>query len=84
MKQDFVDPLGLTQDALAQALEVHRTTVNEILNGRRAITSEMALKLGHAFSTTPQYWLNLQMAVDLYDAMHSDAARAIEHLKVLA
>ena len=84
LQEDFIEAMGLTQEAVAQALGVHRTTVNEILNDRRGVTPEMALKLGHVFSTSPQYWLNLQIAVDLYDAMHSEVAQEVERLPVLA
>ncbi|TAM77793.1 addiction module antidote protein, HigA family, partial [bacterium] len=73
LQEDFVEPLKLTQDALAKALGVHRTTVNEILNDKRAVTSDMALRLGHVFRTSPAYWLGLQTAVDLYSAEHSEA-----------
>lgn len=83
LREDFLDELDLTQEQLAEAIGVHRTTVNEILNGRRAITSEMALRLGHALSTTAEYWMNLQKAVDLYDAQHSSIVREIRKLRVL-
>jgi addiction module HigA family antidote len=82
LREDYIEPLNLTQGVLAEALDVDRTTINEIVNNRRAITPEMALRLGHAFSTTPEYWLNLQLAVDLYDAQHSAIAREVELLRV--
>lgn len=84
MREDFLDELGLTQEQLAEAIGVHRTTVNEILNGRRAITPEMALRLAHAFSTSAEYWMNLQKAIDIYDAQHSDVRKEIARLRVLA
>lgn len=83
LREDFVEPLNLTQDALAKALGVHRTTVNELLNSRRAVTPDMALRLGHAFRTSPAYWLGLQAAVDLFDAEHSEAKAEVERLPVL-
>jgi addiction module HigA family antidote len=83
LREDYVEPLGLKQDDLASALGVHRTTVNEVLNDKRAVTPEMALRLAHAFNTSPEYWLNLQKAVDLYDALNSPACREIEKLPVL-
>jgi len=84
LREDFVEPLQLTQGALAKALGVHRTTVNEILNDRRAITPDMAMRLAHAFRTSSAYWLGLQAAVDLFDAEHSKAKSEIERLPVLA
>jgi len=55
LREDFLEPLELTQGALAEALGVDRTTVNEIVNNRRSITPEMSLRLAHAFRTTPEY-----------------------------
>lgn len=83
LREDYIEPLGMTQGALADALEVDRSTINEIVNGRRAVTPEMALRLAHALRTTPQYWINLQAAVDLYDAQHSPLAKEVAQLKVL-
>lgn len=83
LREDYVEPLGLKQDHLASALGVHRTTINEVLNDKRAVTPEMALRLAHAFNTTPEYWLNLQKAVDLFDALNSETGAQIERLPVL-
>jgi len=61
-------PLGMTQRQLADHIGCDVKVVNRIVNGRSAVTAEMALKLGAAFSTTPELWLNAQMAVDLHRA----------------
>jgi antitoxin HigA-1 len=58
----------LTQERLAKAMRVSRFSVNQIVNGRRNITAEMALRLSKVTSTTPGLWLNLQRVVDLYVA----------------
>lgn len=58
----------ITQDQLAQALRVSRFSVNQIVNGRRGVTAEMALRLAKVTSTTADYWLNLQRDVDVYEA----------------
>ncbi|ABC94009.1 putative transcriptional regulator protein (plasmid) [Rhizobium etli CFN 42] len=60
--------VNLTQDQLAQAMRVSRFSVNQIVNGRRSLTAEMALRLSKVTSTTCDYWLNLQRAVDVYEA----------------
>jgi addiction module HigA family antidote len=58
----------ITQDRLADAMGVSRFSVNQIINGRRSITAEMALRLARVISTTPDFWLKLQRDVDLYNA----------------
>jgi addiction module HigA family antidote len=58
----------ITQEELAEAIGVSRFSVNQIMNGRRSVTADMALRLAHATSTTPEYWLDLQRNVDLYNA----------------
>jgi|SRR5215467_2937600 len=59
---------GITQEKLADAMHVSRFSVNQIVNGRRSITADMALRLARVTSTTPGFWLNLQREVDLYQA----------------
>ncbi|MGH7688224.1 MAG: HigA family addiction module antitoxin [Gemmatimonadaceae bacterium] len=58
----------LTQDQLADAIGITRYSVNQVINGRRAITPVMALRLARATDTSPEFWLNLQRAVDLFAA----------------
>ncbi|MHC2295832.1 HigA family addiction module antitoxin [Rhizobium mongolense] len=57
-----------TQEQFARALNVSRYSVNQIVNGRRALTAEMALRISKVTSTTPDFWLNLQRDVDIYEA----------------
>lgn len=64
--EDFLTPLGLSQSALAKAIGTTFRTVNEIINERRNISPEMALKLSRYFGTTAELWLNLQNQYDLY------------------
>jgi antitoxin HigA-1 len=52
--------------------------VNELLNSKRAVTVDTALRLGRVFRTSPELWLNLQRTVDLWDALHGTAAKSIE------
>ncbi len=58
---------GLTVSSLANALGVSRQTINELLRERRAVTPGMALRLSRLFGNTPDFWLNAQRAVDLWD-----------------
>ena len=66
LKEEFLEPLGITQSHLAKALHTSFRAINEIVNEKRGITTEMALKLAKYFGTSPQLWLNLQNQYDLY------------------
>lgn len=68
LKEEYLDPLGLTASALARALRVSAPTVNEIVLMRRGISADVALRLAIALDTSAQFWLNLQTAYDLRTA----------------
>jgi addiction module HigA family antidote len=68
LREDFLPDYGLTATSLAVALGVSRQTVNELLRERRAVSPEMALRLSRLFGNSPEFWLNAQRAVDLWDA----------------
>ena len=68
LREDFMPDYGLTVSGLAEALGVSRQTMNELLRERRAVSPEMALRLSRLFGNTPEFWLNAQRAVDLWDA----------------
>ena len=68
LREEFLQPLGMTQKRLADHLGCDVKVVNRIVNGRAAVTPAMALKLGAALRTTPDFWLNAQKAVDLHAA----------------
>ena len=68
LREDFLTDYGLTVSRLAKALGVSRQTVNELLRERRSLTPEMALRLARLFGNTPEFWLNAQRAIDLWDA----------------
>jgi len=72
----------LTQERLAKSMHVSRFSINQIVNGKRAVTAEMALRLARVMSTTPDLWLNLQKDIDLY-AAHRKLGQEIGALKVL-
>ena len=71
LREEFMKPHGLSQNALAAALGVAPMTVNQIVNGKRRITAEVALRLGRFFDMAPQFWLNLQARHDLEKAEDS-------------
>ena len=66
--EDFMPDYGLTVAGLAGALGVSRQSINELWRGRRAVSPEMALRLSRLFGNSPEFWLNAQRAVDLWDA----------------
>ena len=70
---DGSDPFSsLTQKELAKRLGVSRRTVNELINERRDMTADTAIRLSRVFKTTPDIWMNLQKAVDLWDAAQAN------------
>ena len=69
--EEFLQPMGLTQSALADAMGVQRKHVNELCNNHRAITAPTALILARVFGNSAEFWLNLQRRCDLWHALHS-------------
>ena len=67
----ILDEFNLTQAQLAEYLGVSRRTINQLVNGKRAMTAVMAWRLGKFTRTTPQLWMNMQIGLDLWDALHS-------------
>lgn len=65
LSEDFLAEMGITQYRLAKDIDVPRVRISEIVNGRRAITADTALRLGHYFGNSPRFWLNLQAQYDL-------------------
>jgi addiction module HigA family antidote len=77
LSQEFLAPLGLSQVALASHLGVPVQRVNELVRGKRGVTSDTAWLLAQAFDTTPEFWINLQSA---YDLARSRPAQVVEKL----
>lgn len=84
LREDFLPDFGLTVAGLAAALDVSRQTVNDLVRERRAVSPEMALRLGRLFGNSPELWLNAQRAVELWDAEQAIGAKVdrIKPLKV--
>ena len=68
LREDFLPDYNLSVIKLAESLGVSRQSVNEVLRERRAVSPAMALRLARLFGNTPEFWLNAQRAVDLWDA----------------
>lgn len=68
LREEFLIPLGITQNALALKIRVPATRIGEIVHGKRAITPDTALRLARFFGNSPEFWLNLQQMHDLSKA----------------
>lgn len=75
LTKEFMEPMGLTQAALAEAMGVQRKHVNELCNDRRNVTAATALILSRVFGNSPDFWLNVQRRNDLWNAMDSPKER---------
>ena len=76
--EEFLVPLGITQVSLAEHLEIPVQRINEIVRGKRGITSETAWLFSQAFGTTPEFWTGLQMNYDLARSRPKRAVRKLE------
>jgi len=68
LREDFLPDYGLTVSGLAEAVGVSRQSINELLREHRNVSPEMALRLARLFGNSPEFWLNAQRTVDLWDA----------------
>lgn len=82
LREDFMPDYGLTVSVLADFLGVSRQTVNELVRERRSLSPEMALRLSGLFGNSPEFWLNLQRAVDLWEAQEALKDK-MRHIKLL-
>ena len=69
---DFLEPLGLTQQELANSIHVAYQRVNELVNGKRGVTPSTALRLSKFFGNSPEFWLNLQQNWQLYQTLKEE------------
>ena len=78
LREDFIPDYELSVSGLADALGVSRQSINELLRERRAVSPEMAIRLGRLFGNSAEFWLNAQRALDLWEAnqaLKSEVAR---------
>lgn len=82
LREEFMPDYGLSVSTLARRLGVSRQSANEVVRERRAVSTEMAMRLGRLFGTSAEYWLNLQRNVDLWESLdlHREELDAIEAL----
>ena len=71
LREDVLQPLGMSVNALAKELHIPTTHLNDVVRGRRGVTADTALRLARYLGTTAQFWLNLQLIYDLGAAEQS-------------
>ena len=81
--EEFLKPICMSQTELAAKIGVSYPRINELIHGKRGMTPDTALRLEQLFVMEAQFWLNLQLAWDLYHLIHSPAAKRIRKIKRL-
>lgn len=74
LESRFLEPLGISQAELAQAIGVSRRRINELIVGKRSISTDTAIRLSRYFHTDPEFWLSLQMRWDIHQALENENA----------
>jgi addiction module HigA family antidote len=77
LREDILPALKMTQTELAERLDVSRLTVSEILHEKRGLSPEMAVRIGLLLATSPESWLRMQEAVDLWEVQQGTAKLAL-------
>lgn len=70
--EEYLTPMGITQRELADAIHVPYQRINELVNGRRGVTPSTALRLARFFGMTPEFWMNLQLRWELFEAQRKE------------
>jgi addiction module HigA family antidote len=83
LREDILPTLGISKTAVAAALRISRETLYKIINERAAVTPSIALRLAKAFGNSPEFWLNLQQAHDIFMASEAEA-KVLGEVRVLA
>lgn len=83
LREEYLEPLDMSVNALAKALHLTPSRVNDIVLERRGVSSDTALRLSRYFGTTPEFWLNLQVAYDLRKAAQADWEHIVEEIEPL-
>lgn len=84
LREECLEPLGMSQTEAAERLGISYPRLNEVVNGRRSVTPDTALRLARLFGTEPEFWLKLQQAHDLWEAMHAPDAPDLEEIVPVA
>lgn len=79
---EFLEPMHLKIADLAEMLNVHRNSVSALVNNNRKLTTDMAVRLARAFDTSIEFWLNLQLNVDIWEIQNDERMQA-EHRQIV-
>ena len=82
--EEFMKPYGMTQTEIARRIGVSRKYINEIVNGRKGISPDVALCLSRLFGTSPELWLNGQIVWNVWHAMHGENAYKLDTIEPVA
>ena len=81
LREEFLEPLDISQSALAEWIGASYPRINELIHGKRGVSADTALRLEQAFGMDAQFWLNLQLVWDLYHARRSSRVNEIARIK---
>ena len=84
LREEFLKPYGMTQTAFSKRIGVSRKHISEIVNCRKGISTDIALRLSRLFGTSPELWLNGQVAWDVWHAMRGENASNLESIKPMS
>ncbi len=79
--EEFLNPMGMTQRDLANQIHTSYPRINEIVNGKRGVTPDTALRLSALFGTSPEFWLNGQRNWDLWHAQRAPSAKILKRIR---
>jgi addiction module HigA family antidote len=79
--REFLEPLGITQSAFAKHIGVTNARLSEIIHGKRPVTMDSALRFERALGFSAEAWMRMQLTLDMFDALHGRAGKAVERIK---
>ncbi|MDM8521831.1 HigA family addiction module antitoxin [Desulfococcaceae bacterium HSG8] len=84
VQEDILNEFGISQEQLAEALGISEETVNELINQKCGLSSDIALRIGKFTNTNPKTWMNIQISWDLWIMANSKEAESIEKIQPVA
>lgn len=84
LREEFLEPMQISQAALAKHIEVDYKVINRIVNGHSSLTPDIALRLSRVLGTTSEFWLNLQQKVDIFEAQEKLKGVKLKPLQKIA